>query len=99
MKRRHFIQTVASLPMFSAEGSSALARPPQPAQSAAEPISVGSRKQLFIDQKFIESSQGIRLTMNPPVKAERVLLPEMPWESKSIGGYHTVMEYDGIYKL
>src|SRR5580698_5868694 len=99
MKRRHFMQTMAGLPMLSAPGSGTWARPPQPAPDGGSPISVGSYKQLFIDHKFIESSQGIRLTVNPPIKAERVLLPEMPWESKSIQAYHTVIEHDGIYKL
>ena len=31
---------------------------------AAAPIDVGSRKQLFIDNKFIASSKGVELTMN-----------------------------------
>lgn len=35
---------------------------------AAEPIDVGHAKQLFIDDRFIESSEGVTLTMNPPVK-------------------------------
>ncbi len=36
-------------------------------------IEIGSDKQLFIDQRFIESSTGVKLSMNPPVKAEPVL--------------------------
>ncbi|MEA3401837.1 MAG: hypothetical protein U9R79_11410 [Armatimonadota bacterium] len=39
---------------------------------AQEPIDVGSRKQLFIDDLFIAESSGVTLTMNPPVKRERV---------------------------
>lgn len=39
---------------------------------AAEPINVGHAKQLFIDDRFIESSEGVTLTMNPPVKRPRV---------------------------
>lgn len=38
----------------------------------AAPIDVGHAKQLFIDERFIESSEGVTLTMNPPVKAPRV---------------------------
>jgi len=38
---------------------------------AAEPIDVGHAKQLFIDERFIESSDGVVLTMNPPVKRPR----------------------------
>lgn len=99
MNRRHFMQAVAGSPILLSGGSSLFARLPQQTISEAEPIPVGSRKQLFIDRKFIQSSQGIRLVVNPPIKAERVLLPEMPWESKTIEGYHTVLEHDGVYKL
>jgi len=38
---------------------------------AAEPIDVGHAKQLFIDDRFMESSEGVTLTMNPPVKRPR----------------------------
>jgi len=38
---------------------------------AAAPVDVGHAKQLFIDDRFIESSEGITLTMNPPVKRPR----------------------------
>jgi len=63
------------------------------------PIPVGSRKQLFFDGRFIESSRGVRLKVNPPVKAERVLLPEKPWETKGIHAYSTILEHDGVYKM
>ncbi len=33
-----------------------------------KPIYVGHKKQLFIDERFIETQKGISLTMNPPVK-------------------------------
>jgi len=47
--------------------------------SAAEPIDVGSRKQLFIDNRFIDSSAGITLTMNPPHKTgERTIVADRP---------------------
>lgn len=67
---------------------------------AAEPIDVGSRKQLFIDRKFIEHSEGVRLTMNPPRKTgERNIVPDKPWENHRVGGYTTVMEDEGVYKM
>ena len=34
--------------------------------STADAIDVGSRKQLFIDGRFVESSHNIAFTMNPP---------------------------------
>jgi hypothetical protein len=56
---------------------------------------VGDGKQLFIDDRFIESSRGITLTMNPPEKVGVVMLPDRPWETLRIGFCDAVMEYEG----
>ena len=52
---------------------------------------LGTEKQLFIAQRWFASQRGIRLTVNPPVKAERVLVPEEPWEANGIHSYNTVL--------
>lgn len=67
--------------------------------SFCQPIDVGDRKQLFLDERWFASQHGMRLTVNPPVKHERGLLPEMPWESHWVGPYSTVMEDGGRYRL
>ena len=63
---------------------------------AAAPIDVGSRKQLFVDDKFIASSKGIELTMNPPAKTNQpVLASDMAWDGEeraSIGWYSSVIK-------
>ncbi|MFO7644103.1 MAG: hypothetical protein R6W95_06950 [Desulfosarcina sp.] len=63
---------------------------------AAAPIDIGSHKQLFIDDKFIASSNGIELTMNTPAKiGQPVLASDMPWddeESASVGWYSSVIK-------
>ena len=64
-----------------------------------KPWDIKNRKQLFIDERFIARSEGISLSVNPPVKKERVLRYEMPWEDMRLGGYATVLEDDGIFKL
>ena len=65
-----------------------------------EIIDVRDRKQLFIDDRWFASRQGMALTANPPVKAERVIIPERPWESLRIGASgNTVLEDDGVYKM
>jgi hypothetical protein len=33
---------------------------------AAEPLPVGSAKQLFLDRRFIETSRGVQLVVNRP---------------------------------
>ncbi len=53
------------------------------ARNSSTPIDVGSRKQLFVDDRFIASSRGVQLTMNPPVKMnEPVLANYIPWEGE-----------------
>jgi hypothetical protein len=39
------------------------------------PVDVGDRKQLFIDERFVASQEGLAFTVNPPVKREMVLRP------------------------
>ena len=56
-------------------------------------------KQLFIDDRFFAERQGIELQVNPPIKAGRVLAPEMPWENGVTGAYATVLEDNGVYKM
>ena len=64
-----------------------------------KPWDIGDRKQLFIDHRFVARSEGITLTVNPPVKKEQVLKGEMPWEDMRLGAYATILEDDGVYKL
>lgn len=66
-----------------------------------EPISIGTSKQLFVDDRFIAESQGTQLVMNPPVQhPEPVLVGDRPWEALGINGYNTVLrESDGRFRL
>ena len=66
---------------------------------AEEAIDVGSRKQLFIDERFIAENDGMTLTVNPARTEEVVLRPERPWENKRVGVYSSVAEYDGKYMM
>ncbi len=44
-------------------------------------LDVANRKQLFIDDLLIESSRGVRLTMNPPyTMGESLITADQPWE-------------------
>lgn len=65
----------------------------------AAAIPVGSSKQLLFDDRFIEASKGTALRMNPPQKVGPVLIPENPWEDKSLGFCASVLEHEGIFKL
>jgi hypothetical protein len=64
-------------------------------------MDIGTDKQLFIDQRFFESSEGIKLCMNPPVQhPDPVLIMDKPWEENGIGAYSTAFrEPDGQFRL
>lgn len=64
-------------------------------------MNVGTQKQLFIDDRFIESSEGVHFCMNPPVQhPDAVLVNDRPWERLSLGSYNTVFrEADGRFRI
>ncbi len=69
-----------------------------------EPMDIGSRKQLFIDDRFIADGNGVELAMNPPYQAaEPVVTVDAPWEDPSdtsFGIYSSVLrEDDGRIRL
>lgn len=68
-------------------------------QNNSAVLNVGTEKQLFIDSRFIESSRGIKLQMNPPVKTEPVLMSETEVESHRIGCYSSILEFDSQYYM
>ena len=60
-------------------------------------LDVGHQKQLFVDHRFIESSDGISLRMNPPHQTgERLVLADQPWEKgANIHVYGSVLKEEG----
>ena len=67
-----------------------------PDAAASPALDVGSRKQLFVDHKFIETAEGVELVMNPAVRTGEVLIaPEAPWEKDlEIFSYNSVIKED-----
>ena len=67
----------------------------------AAAIEIGSMKQLFIDHKFIESSEGITLTVQQPVQPrDKLLALDAPWEADAhLGSYSTVVQENGKIRL
>ncbi len=67
----------------------------------ASPLRIGSHKQLFVDDRLVESSRGVTWTMNTPHRDGRVLIaPDQPWEvGASIGVYSSVRKEDGRVRI
>lgn len=58
---------------------------------------VGTDKQLFLDHQFIESSEGIALSMHAPYQTgEKLIVADQPWEKACIiGGASSVLREEG----
>jgi hypothetical protein len=62
---------------------------------------IGSRKQLFIDQKWIESSEGVHLVLQQPIQLhEKLVTADAPWEADAhLGSYSTIVQENGKIRL
>ena len=58
---------------------------------------IGTDRQLFVDDYWIEDLDGIRRTLHHPVKRETVIRPEHPWEQKGVS-YMRVIEDGGRFR-
>lgn len=58
----------------------------------AQPLNIGNRRQLFIDSRFVQTEKNIEFLVHQPVKTGDTCII-------SGGGYHSVLEKDGIYHL
>lgn len=73
---------------------------------AADPVAIGSRRELFVDRFLIEKLTNARLHLHEPRDEGIVLRMDKPWEGPH-AGYSTVlrdgerwlMYYRGISKL
>lgn len=70
-------------------------------QAQERALDVGGRKQLFIDHKFIESSEGVSLVMNPPRRTGEVTVTtDAPWEKGLVtASYSTVQAENGRVRM
>ncbi|MDQ3624926.1 MAG: hypothetical protein M3463_21005 [Verrucomicrobiota bacterium] len=57
---------------------------------AADPIAIGSRRELFVDKLLIDQMQGATLRMHPPRPAEVAVKFDEPWEGR-FSAYVTVI--------
>lgn len=71
-----------------------------PLGANGQPYAAGRDKQLFIDDLLIQTKQGVTLTLNPPLKTgEHNLAADKAWEAFYAGGWNTIIEENGSYRL
>jgi len=96
MKRRQFLKTTAGASAFATVAPSSMAALGN--DKVDKPINVASHKQLFIDDRFIESSKGIKRMMNSPKKAGMAMQPIREREGPRVS-VSSVLEVDGEYRM
>ncbi len=65
---------------------------------AAEPIDIGSRRELFVDDHLVERREGTRLRLHPPRPAEIAIRYDQPWEDR-VCNYTTVLQDGDTYRM
>lgn len=64
----------------------------------AEPVDLGSRRELFVDNCLIAKLQGdVGLCMHQPVPREVVLVTDAPWEGNTCA-YFTFFQDGDLYR-
>jgi hypothetical protein len=67
--------------------------------NGAEPVSLGSRRELFVDTALTERLEGrIALTLHHPTPREIALKFDQPWEGNA-SGYPTVIQDGELYRM
>lgn len=68
--------------------------------ATAEPIDVGTRRQLFIDRLFLAEARGVSLRVHPPRKTgETTIKADRAWERGGLGPFSSVLWDNGRYHL
>jgi hypothetical protein len=66
---------------------------------AIEPIEVGSRLQLMVDDHLVDKLSGkADLQLHRPIPRQVAIVHDEPWEGNNCA-YHTVIQDDGIYRM
>ena len=65
----------------------------------ADPLEVGSRRQLFFDDRFIDQSKNVAIAMNRPQKLGPVLKPDRRWEDFRLTSYFTVLQEGDLCRM
>lgn len=64
----------------------------------SNPVDIGSRLELFVDDYLIDVLDGVEQRLHPPEPQEVVIEHDEPWEGGG-SGYHTVFKDDDKYRM
>ena len=63
-----------------------------------EPLKIGSRRELFVDDRLIESLRDAHRQLHHPVPREIAIVHDAPWEGAG-SGYHSVIRDGDLYRM
>jgi hypothetical protein len=67
---------------------------------SGEPVDIGRQTQLFIDDRLVETADGVELRLNrPELQKESLLSAEHPWEAGRVMSSGSMVYHDGTFKL
>jgi len=64
---------------------------------AAEPIQLGSRRELFVDEHLIETKNGVTLKLHQPQAQDVALVCDAQWEGNT-SGYFTLLQDGDLFR-
>ena len=67
-------------------------------QTSAQPLAIGSRLELFVDDYLIDRMEGVRRKLHEPRLAGTVMKFDQPWEGGS-SGYATIIKDGDGYRM
>ena len=80
----------------------AMAKTTAPLASAGRAVAglaIADKRQVFIDRRLIEQSNGVQLVVHKPYRTGQIVIRcEQPWE-ESLGQYHSTLRDGGTYHL
>lgn len=59
---------------------------------AAEPLNIGSRWELFVDEYLVANKAGAELKLHDPIKREIVLSTDQPWEGMTCAYFSVIQD-------
>lgn len=93
LRRSLIIPAVTSCLALAGEFASSVAA------DKTEPVDIGSRRELFIDDHLIETLSGAATRhLHQPEAKEVVLTTDAPWEG-NISAYYTIFQDDDVYRM
>lgn len=89
--RRVRITTLALLMLVFVTGQ-------RPGATAEPPLAIGDRRELFVDNRLVESLRDARRELHHPVPREIAITHDAPWEGAG-SGYHSVIRDGELYRM